>query len=217
MGAAGVRQGGASVTHAWERDTGLPVPSRLPRRRPSAQVQPGRCLCAPVVARAAAAPASLRAVPTPDSLQIRPARPGDLAALVELEESTFSYDLMSPRQLRRHLASPRALLLLAQAPEGVLASALLFLRRGSSTARLYSLATAAAARGRGLGRRLLAAVEAAAAARGVQRIRLEVRRDNAAAVGLYEQTGYRRIAALPAYYDDGADAWRYEKTLGAAA
>lgn len=155
-------------------------------------------------------------MPTPDALQIRPARPGDLAALVELEQSTFSYDRMSPRQIRRHLASPRALLLLAQAPEGVLASALLFLRRGSATARLYSLATAAAARGRGLGRRLLAAVEAAAAARGVRRIRLEVRRDNAAAVGLYEQTGYRRIAALPAYYDDGADAWRYEKELATA-
>lgn len=155
-------------------------------------------------------------MPTPDTIRIRPALPGDLAALVELEQSTFSYDRMSPRQLRRHLANPRALLLLAEATEGVLASALLFQRRNSATARLYSLATAAAARGRGLGRRLLAAVETTAAARGVQRIRLEVRRDNAAAVGLYEQAGYRRIAALPAYYDDGADAWRYEKTLAAA-
>lgn len=154
-------------------------------------------------------------MPTSDAIQIRPALPGDLAALVELEQSTFSYDRMSPRQLRRHLVNPRAVLLLAQAAEGVLASALLFQRSGSATARLYSLATAAAARGRGLGRRLLAAVETAAAARGVQRIRLEVRRDNAAAVGLYEQAGYRRIAALPAYYDDGADAWRYEKNLAA--
>lgn len=154
-------------------------------------------------------------MPTPDAIQIRPALPGDLAALVELEQSTFSYDRMSPRQLRRHLANPRAVLLLAEAAEGVLASALLFQRSGSATARLYSLATAAAARGRGLGRRLLAAVETAAAARGVQRIRLEVRRDNAAAVGLYEQAGYRRIAALAAYYDDGADAWRYEKNLAA--
>lgn len=150
---------------------------------------------------------------TPPDIALRPARPGDLAALVALEQATFAYDRMSPRQFRRHLASANALMLVAEAAGELLGSGLLFLRRHSDTARLYSLATAAAARGRGVGRTLLRAIEAQAIARGIRRIRLEVRRDNAAAVALYEGHGYRRIAALDAYYDDGADAWRYEKTL----
>ena len=94
-----------------------------------------------------------------------------------------------------------------------LGSALLFFRRGSALARLYSLATATAARGRGIGKALLQAAEAEARRRGAARLRLEVRRDNAAAVQLYEKHGYHRIAELAAYYDDGADAWRYEKSL----
>ena len=150
---------------------------------------------------------------TSPDIALRPARPGDLAALVALEQATFAYDRMSPRQFRRHLASANAILLIAEVAGELLGSALLFLRRGSDLARLYSLATAAAARGRGVGRALLCAIEAQAAARGVRRIRLEVRRDNTAAVALYERHGYRRVAALDAYYDDGADAWRYEKTL----
>jgi ribosomal protein S18 acetylase RimI-like enzyme len=44
-------------------------------------------------------------------------------------------------------------------------------------------------------------------------LRLEVRIDNAAAIGLYERSGYRRGKRLPHYYEDGADGWRYEKSL----
>jgi ribosomal protein S18 acetylase RimI-like enzyme len=56
-------------------------------------------------------------------------------------------------------------------------------------------------------------VEKAAADRGCRRLRLEVRQDNAAAIRLYERRGYRRFAARGTYYEDGADAWRYEKCL----
>ena len=36
---------------------------------------------------------------------------------------------------------------------------------------------------------------------------------NQAAITLYEQHGYRRLATLPHYYQDGSDGWRYEKPL----
>lgn len=150
-------------------------------------------------------------IPAPHA--VRRAVPADLAALVALEQASFDYDRMSPRQYRRHLASPAAAVLLAEDAGALLGSALLFFRRGSALARLYSLATATAARGRGVGKALLQAAEAEARRRGARRLRLEVRRDNAAAVQLYEKHGYRRIAELAAYYDDGADAWRYEKSL----
>jgi ribosomal protein S18 acetylase RimI-like enzyme len=145
---------------------------------------------------------------------VRTATPADLDALVALELSAFCGVRMSRRQYRRHLASPGAAVLVAAAPgEGLLGSALVFFRSGSSRARLYSIATAPAARGRGLGARLLAAAERAARERGCRALRLEVRVDNAAAIALYERAGYGRIGRYAGYYEDGADAWRYEKTL----
>lgn len=147
--------------------------------------------------------------------RLRRAVPADLDALVALENASFAYDRMRSRQFRRHLDSPTAAVLVAEDADGLLGSALVFFRERSSLARLYSLATAAAARGRGIGKALLAAAEAGARERGCTRFRLEVRRDNAAAIALYETQGYRRIAALEDYYDDGAAAWRYEKILKA--
>jgi ribosomal protein S18 acetylase RimI-like enzyme len=92
-----------------------------------------------------------------------------------------------------------------------------FLRRCSTIARLYSIAVDPVARGSGLGAALLAAAERAARRRGVRRLRLEVRQDNPAAIALYETRGYRRIGARAAYYEDGADAWRYERALARGA
>ena len=86
----------------------------------------------------------------------------------------------------------------------------------STLARLYSIATAPAARGRGLGATLLAAAEDAARARNCRALRLEVRVDNTAAIALYERAGYRRIGRYREYYEDGEDAWRYEKALMSA-
>ena len=153
------------------------------------------------------------------STPVRAATPADLDALVALELRAFSGDRMSRVQYRRHLASPGAAVLVADAPgegEGVLGSALVFFRRGTTLARLYSIATAPAARGRGIGASLLAATEQAARDRGCRALRLEVRVDNTAAIALYERAGYRRIGRYTAYYEDGADAWRYEKSLAIA-
>lgn len=148
------------------------------------------------------------------AVDLRHAHPADLDALVALELRAFSGDRMSRAQYRRHLASPRAAVFVAVTPDdGLLGSALVFFRAGSTLARLYSIATAPAARGRGIGASLLAAAEDAARARGCRAVRLEVRVDNAAAMALYERAGYRRIGHHAGYYEDGADAWRYEKAL----
>ena len=150
----------------------------------------------------------------PPSVRVRPAAPADLDALVALEQRAFAGDRMRRAQYRRHLASAGAVVLAASAPgEGLLGSALVLFRRGSTLARLYSIATDPAARGRGVGATLLAGAERAARERGCRALRLEVRVDNAAAIALYERAGFRRIGRYVGYYEDGADAWRYEKTL----
>jgi len=146
---------------------------------------------------------------------IRQARSADLDQLLALERSAFTTDHLSRRQYRQHLRSDTALVLAAVDPGGLLGKAVVFYRHGSDIARLYSIAVSARARGRGVAKALLAAVERSAHARGCRRLRLEVRQDNAAAIALYERAGYQRFAAHAQYYEDGADAWRYEKALRA--
>jgi ribosomal protein S18 acetylase RimI-like enzyme len=109
--------------------------------------------------------------------------------------------------------SDRARVLAAIDASGLLGKAIVFFRRNTDIARLYSIAVGHEARGRGLGEALLGAVERAARASGRRRLRLEVRQDNAGAIRLYERLGYRCFGAYAGFYEDGADAWRYEKHL----
>lgn len=144
--------------------------------------------------------------------QIRAARPADLPTLLALE-SLFPGDRLSPRQFRHHLRNPRARLRVLRHAARLAGYALLLLRSGSRVARLYSIVIDPAARGRGFGARLLADAERQARRSGAQELRLEVRHDNAAAVALYEARGYRRVGEYPRYYQDGATAWRYARSL----
>lgn len=150
---------------------------------------------------------------TSPPFRIRAAATRDLDQLLALERAAFTTDHLSPRQYRRHLHSPTAVVLVAVDAAELLGKALVFFRQHSDVARLYSIAVAQHARGRGVAKALLEAAAAAARRRGCQRLRLEVRQDNVAAIALYERLGYRRFAARTAYYEDGADAWRYESRL----
>jgi [ribosomal protein S18]-alanine N-acetyltransferase len=146
----------------------------------------------------------------PPDFRLRAARAADLPDLLALE-ARFPGDRLSARQFRHHLDNPRARLRVAVSAAGVAGYHLVLLRTGSAWARLYSIAVDPVLRGQGLGRRLLADAEVQARAAGCRGLRLEVRQDNAAAVALYEATGYQRRAALPAYYQDGGAGWRYAR------
>jgi ribosomal protein S18 acetylase RimI-like enzyme len=152
--------------------------------------------------------------PAAADTRVRRAAVSDLDALVALEQRSFSSDRLSRAQYRRHLDSESALVMAATTSHRhFLGSAVLFFRQRSGVARLYSLATQPEARGRGVGAALLEAAAEAARHRGCRALRLEVRTDNAAAIGLYERAGFQRIGRYERYYQDGADAWRYEKPL----
>lgn len=153
--------------------------------------------------------------PVTANVRVRRAENSDLDDLAMLEDRTFDSDRMSRAQYRRHLDSDSALVLVASANHRhFLGTAVVFFRKRSGVARLYSLATHPDSRGKGVGTALLEASEAAARQRRCRALRLEVRVDNAAAVKLYERLGYRRIGHRARYYQDGVDAWRYEKALG---
>jgi ribosomal-protein-alanine N-acetyltransferase len=159
-------------------------------------------------------PESADLPPAPASLRVRRAASSDLDDLVALEQRSFSSDRLSRAQYRRHLDSDSALVLVASTSHRqFLGNVVLFFRKGSGAARLYSLATQPEARGQGIGAALLEAAAAAARRRGSHALRLEVRTDNAAAIALYERHGFRRTGRYAQYYEDGTDAWRYEKAL----
>lgn len=150
----------------------------------------------------------------PAAFVVRHAGLRDLDALAMLETAAFPGDRLSRRSLRALTLRPTAILLVAEGQAGIMGYALVLVRRSSRRARLYSIAVAPAAAGRGIARSLLKAAEAEAGGRNCLFMRLEVREDNPAAIALYEKNGYRRFARRENYYHDGTPALRYERRLG---
>jgi ribosomal-protein-alanine N-acetyltransferase len=82
----------------------------------------------------------------------------------------------------------------------------------AGSADVQTVAVRADRQGRGLGGVLLDALLAEAAARGCTEVLLEVRADNAAAIGLYAARGFTTIATRRRYYADGTDALILRRT-----
>ncbi|MES1942542.1 acetyltransferase [Salinisphaera sp. PC39] len=144
---------------------------------------------------------------------IRTADGDDLDALRRLETRCFDLDAQSRRSLRHLLTRANATVRVVDGDDGLLAGAVLLFRRGTRSARLYSVAVVPEARGGGLARRLLADAERLAAARGCRRLRAEARLGNTASRALFAAAGYRERACLPGYYPGGEAGIRLEKEL----
>lgn len=134
---------------------------------------------------------------------------------MQLEQSSFSSDRLSRRRLRHWISAANGILLVASEADGaLLGSCLVLTRRDSRSARLYSIASAALARGRGIATQLLQAAEQQARLRGCTHMHLEVAEDNQPAIALYCRQGYSPCGFLPAFYEDGRNARRFRKQLG---
>jgi ribosomal protein S18 acetylase RimI-like enzyme len=152
---------------------------------------------------------------TPAAVTVRRARIGDLAALLAMEQAAFTVDHLSRRSFRHFLLSPNATFLVADESNALAGYALVLYPPRSKLARLYSIAVAPHAAGRGIGPRLLAAAEDAAKRRRCRAMRLEVHEHNTRAIARYEKSGYRLFGRHRDYYDDHGDALRFEKPLDA--
>jgi ribosomal protein S18 acetylase RimI-like enzyme/predicted double-glycine peptidase len=152
---------------------------------------------------------------SPPAVSIRAGTADDLPALLLLEERCFASDRANRRQLRHLLTRANAAVVVAEdaGTGAVLGDVIVLFSRGTATARLYSIAVAPEARGRAVGRALLAAAEAEAWHRERAWMRAEIRKDNAPSIALFESAGYRRFGEYADYYADHMDAWRYEKSL----
>jgi ribosomal protein S18 acetylase RimI-like enzyme len=163
----------------------------------------------PAESRSAAATRAPETLP----MRFRAATYDDVDALLALEKASFDTDRLSRRSFQWMIRRGNGWLELAEDDGGLLGYALVLFHKGTSLARLYSMAVDNRARGRGLGRALLQRGEYEAIRRGSVYMRLEVRPDNAPAIALYEALGYHQFAIFDDYYEDHSDALRYEKRI----
>jgi len=144
---------------------------------------------------------------------IRTATLDDIPRLLRLEEACFDTDRLSRRQFRYMLTKANAVVFVYEEGEVLLGYVLILFSRGTSMARLYSIAVDPATRGRGVGRALVEAAEHESRERDCAYLRLEIRKDNTASLGLFQAMGYKQFGEFPDYYEDHMDAWRFEKSL----
>ncbi len=144
---------------------------------------------------------------------IRRGKPADLDALWELENRVFATDRMSRRSLRRLLASPSAVAMVARADGAIMGVAIVLFRANSRVARLYSLAVGPKYTGRGIASALLATAEKIARWRKCRSLRLEVHERNHSAIKVYRRAGYHEFGRYHHYYEDRGHALRFEKQL----
>jgi ribosomal protein S18 acetylase RimI-like enzyme len=137
----------------------------------------------------------------------------DLPALLAIEHCCFATDRLSRRSFRHLLTRGNAVTLVVEDAGQIQGYVLLLFAQGAAMARLYSIAVHPAHVRRGIGDRLLKAAEAAALERDCVSMRLEVRRDNPASLGLFRRHGYRQFKEVLDYYEDHMDALRFEKRL----
>lgn len=150
-------------------------------------------------------------------LRIRSATTADLDALVELEFSAFSGDRISQRSWRDLLTSHAATVIVAEQAGVVIGSAVLLANARTSVVRLYSLAVAAEARRQGIAGRLLEEALHRSRQTGASLFRLETRLDNLGAQRLFERAGFVPFERVDGYYEDGAQAIRYQRALASIA
>lgn len=148
-----------------------------------------------------------------EDIKYRPAALEDVPALVELEDSCFEYDRLTEKNFRHIIKKGNADVIVQFNGKQLSGYGAIFYRKGTSLARLYSIAVSPNYQGQGLGQKLLAKLEKVAHDNNMTYLRLEVKSENKAARELYEKRGYIQFTIKHDYYDDHSDAICLEKKI----
>ncbi|MGZ8738810.1 MAG: ribosomal protein S18-alanine N-acetyltransferase [Nocardioides sp.] len=137
---------------------------------------------------------------------VRRAGPGDVAAVSRLEEECLGADAWSAGLVREGIdgALPTVVYLVAELRGEVVGHAVV--STAGDIAELQRIAVDAAHRREGVASALLAGVLEVASRTEAERLLLEVRQDNRAALAFYARRGFTEIDRRPRYYADGATA-----------
>ncbi len=140
------------------------------------------------------------AAAAPDApVRIRTAEAADLDAIMAIERAAFAASAWERETMRAEVTSEWGRYLIAEDASGR-ALGYAGLRAVGVEGDVQTIAVEADARGRGIGRALLAELLVEAARRGVRELFLEVRADNPVARSLYASVGFHEIGVRPRYY-----------------
>jgi ribosomal-protein-alanine N-acetyltransferase len=130
----------------------------------------------------------------------------DIPRVLEIEQEVFAPDLWTAEQFWAELAEVPAARWYVVAEDGAELVGYAGLSSAGGEGDVQTLAVRRSRQGCGVGSMLLDAVLDEAARRGCARVYLEVRADNAPALGLYAARGFERVGVRRGYYADGTDA-----------
>jgi len=139
-------------------------------------------------------------------LTIREADRADLLAVFRIEKSVFPQPWPFA-SFEQFLGNPGFLVALRDGAVVGYAVADVKSNHGRELGHLKDIAVHPEAQSEGVGRALLQRVLFTLAVEGAAVVKLEVREDNDVAQSLYEDVGFERVRRVPAYYDDGEDAF----------
>lgn len=139
---------------------------------------------------------------------IRVATDADVTAITAIEAECFGAEPWSEGLVADAVGSARHVVLVTADLDAYAVVSL-----AGEVADLDRIAVLPSSRGRGLARDLLDAQVDRARDLGAERMLLEVRDDNAAAIGLYESAGFDTISVRRGYYAGGVDALVMELTI----
>lgn len=147
-------------------------------------------------------------------VSVRPAVAADVPAVVALEQENLGRDAWSPGLVEEGVLEqlPTVHYLVAEVDGEVVGHAVASVV--AEIAELQRISVDAAHRRTGLATALLDAVTALAVDGGADRLLLEVREDNAGALGFYAAQGLVEVDRRRRYYSDGATAVVLRRSLG---
>lgn len=149
--------------------------------------------------------------PGTGTFRIRTATASDLDTIMTIERAAFDASAWEAETMRAEIGSEWGRYIVAEeadtggerrgdAGEEPRVLGYAGLRSVGVEGDVQTIAVVAEARGRGIGRALLAELLAEAGRRGVRELFLEVRADNPVARTLYESVGFTEIGVRPRYY-----------------
>lgn len=142
----------------------------------------------------------------------------DLDDLCLIENETFDdkrYPLMSRNNFQYHLRKGSNDILIAKQDGVSCGMSVIFYRKNSYFARLYSIAVLPEYQGGEVGKKLFEATMLNARQRKLKGLVLEIRSDNQKHEIRYLNQGFQLVKILPNYYNDSCDGLKLKKVFHA--
>mgnify|MGYP000172679192 FL=1 len=136
----------------------------------------------------------------------REANAFDLPVFVSLDKELFPYSPWSASQYREEFSSPTRYFVVAiDEQQSIVGYAGVF-APGEAEADILTVGVVPEQRGKGIAKALMGLITDWAKVQGSTAMMLEVKVDNAEAIGLYESLGYSKLNIRKDYFGPGLDA-----------